>query len=584
MTPAVPDLSHLQQQWQASWDAALHLWSPYLQLSAPRWCSSPQHCQDEGLTGSIAMIRLVDHAVVIDLAGVVEHQLSDFPLEILGHEIGHHVFCPGDLTDQMRLLARVRRGLPTLEPQAPLIANLYADLLINDHLQRNAQRDMAGVYRKLGGAEGQLWALYLRIYEILWRLPRESLTARPLADELDADAHLGARHIRIYARDWLRGAKGFAFLCLPYLRADLDAGALAIPSIWADTAAAGAGGEPDGLTTLDDDEDGEPVHPADDPKVVGEAPDNGSTGQGREKSPAEQGGGKSRKAKFREPADYGELLRQAGVKLDDREAAMRYYRERARPYLIRFPQRQAAPSTEPLAEGLELWEIGDPLADIDWVETVTHNPQVIPGLTTRQRHWGSVPGNDPTPVPMNLYLGIDCSGSMPNPASTVSYPVLAGTIIALSALRAGARVMACLSGEPGRSIATEGLIRSESDILRLLVQYLGTGYSYGIHRLADLAEHLTPQGAPTHILLLTDTDLFYSLEDNGWSVAEQVLRLARGGGTVVMNCQPAHLKSHQQQADRLQQQGWTIKLVARWPEVLQFAAEFSRKAYGQAGP
>ena len=46
----------------------------------------------------------------------------------------------------------------------------------------------------------------------------------------------------------------------------------------------------------------------------------------------------------------------------------------------------------------------------------------------------------------------------------LSYPVLACFIVALSAFRSGARVMACLSGEPGKSIQTEGFRRDREPL------------------------------------------------------------------------------------------------------------------------
>ena len=109
------------------------------------------------------MIRLFDHSVVISLRQVEELGLQDFAKEILAHEIGHHVYCPGDLTDNARLLARIRRGLPTKEHLAPMVSNLYSDLMINDWLQRSVALDISGVYRKLvhdGGS--RLWTLYMR--------------------------------------------------------------------------------------------------------------------------------------------------------------------------------------------------------------------------------------------------------------------------------------------------------------------------------------------------------------------------------------------------------------------------------------
>ena len=83
-----------------------------------------------------------------------------------------------------------------------------------------------------------------------------------------------------------------------------------------------------------------------------------------------------------------------------------------------------------------MWEIGMPLEDMDWLGTLMASPRVVPGVTTRQRTYGTDTGTTPDTMPVDLYLGVDCSGSMGNPASRLSYPVLAGAIIALSALRA----------------------------------------------------------------------------------------------------------------------------------------------------
>ena len=46
-----------------------------------------------------------------------------FGREIMAHEIGHHVYVPGNLLDQGRMIARIRYGLPGKEHLAPLVAN-----------------------------------------------------------------------------------------------------------------------------------------------------------------------------------------------------------------------------------------------------------------------------------------------------------------------------------------------------------------------------------------------------------------------------------------------------------------------------
>src|SRR5919108_5057091 len=128
-------LPQLRDRWAGQWEKALALWSKFTKLSEPRWCLTPEETSRQGLTDSFAMIRLTDQAVVVSLPLIQKHHLEDFALEVLAHEIGHHIYCPADLLDMGRMLARMRRSLPSKEHLAGFVANLYADLLINDRLQ-----------------------------------------------------------------------------------------------------------------------------------------------------------------------------------------------------------------------------------------------------------------------------------------------------------------------------------------------------------------------------------------------------------------------------------------------------------------
>src|SRR5580693_8263146 len=65
-------LEELKAAWLAKWPDAIKAWSPYIKLSEPTWCYSESDEKREGLTGSFAMIRLVDHRVVISLRQIAE--------------------------------------------------------------------------------------------------------------------------------------------------------------------------------------------------------------------------------------------------------------------------------------------------------------------------------------------------------------------------------------------------------------------------------------------------------------------------------------------------------------------------------
>ena len=262
----------------------------------------------------------------MSLPEVVACGVEQFPLEVLAHEIGHHVLAPATLTDHGRMIARMRWALPTVEHHAPMVANLYTDILINDRLQRSAGLRLAEVYRTLGAREGGggvVWALYTRIYEILWSLPRGSLGGGRTDDRLEGDAWLGTRLVRSYARDWLDGSGRFAALLLPHLLEDEKSAKLIekcrYPRRWRRR-------DP-GLVDEDTGERDGAVPPAQDPALTGIDDDEGDQkARNRRRSP--RGGARAGASRFNSVS----YCARQGVIISDHDAAD--HRERAAPYLI----------------------------------------------------------------------------------------------------------------------------------------------------------------------------------------------------------------------------------------------------------
>lgn len=573
--------------WIRAWPTALEAWSKFTRIRAPIFCETDAEAKREGLTGSFAMIRLQDQAIVVSIPEVLRCGVQDYACEVLAHEIGHHVLAPATLTDHGRTLARMRWALPTLEQHAPMVANLYTDLLINDRLQRSAGLRIADVYKQIGADDrpaGKVWAVYTRIYELLWRLEKGSLHGGAVDDAMEGDAWLGRRLIRSFARDWLNGAGRFAALLLPYLMDDRDSQQRL--EKWFDTRNAGQGGNPTGLIAEDGDERSGAIHPAQDPSLMGD--EEGGNVKGRSPSEPAQGAHGEAKGQYREPFQYGEILRALGIQISDHDAAVRYYRERALPHLVRFPTRQAPEQLDPLPEGLEPWDIGDALDEVDWLQTVMLSPQVVPGLSTVKRVWGNSPGKDPQAQPIDLDLYVDSSGSMPHPQHVTSYLTLAGAIIALSALRVGARVQVTLWSGTRQFLCTQGFTRDETDILRVLTGFFGGGTAFPIHILRDTFAKRRVDAPPAHIMVISDdgvTTMFDrdEKENSGWDVAASALARAGAGGTLVLNVNPAwdSPKSVGPYADlrRARDAGWQIHAVRSWPELERFARDFSRRTY-----
>jgi len=291
------------------------------------------------------------------------------------------------------------------------VANLYTDLFINDRLQRQANLRMADIYRKLeqgrsvdAKASGGVWTLYMRIYENLWQLEKGELGGGQADERLDTDAWLGARLIRVYANDWMLAAGRFATLLLPYLVEDTDA--LSPSRYLLDTRDAARGCQTYGAQQIEDDEEDGAIHPVHDKRISGLDGDEAPA-----EPAARQGGGQ-----LREPFELGDILKASGVDLSDHEIAIRYYRERALPHLVAFPSRPAPESQEPQMEGLEPWEIGDPLEDIDWLQSVMQSPRPVPGVTTVRRVYGREPARAIDAVPWTS----TCTWTVPVPCRTRS--------------------------------------------------------------------------------------------------------------------------------------------------------------------
>jgi hypothetical protein len=579
------DVEQLAERWRAAWPQALAAWSRYTHLHDPRLCASTLEAAREGLHGSFAMIRLADQSVVIDLEAVRRYGLDDYAVEILAHEIGHHVLAPGNATDHMRMLARIRRGLPSLEDQAPLVANLYTDLGINDRLQRQGGLRMADIYRALArtaGPRNPMWTFYMRLYEHLWQLERGALAGSGVTEAIDADAWLGARLVRVYADDWMTGAGRFAALVLPYI-AD-DAGRLAALRALHDTETAAAGCAPGAVHEVEDDETDAALHPVHDPLVSGEEADGTAPPPALTHGPGQA----------REPCEYGAILKGAGIALTDHEIAMRYYRERAQPHLIPFPRRRAPKAGEPLPAAIEPWDIGEPLDRIDWLHSLMLSPRPIPGVTTVQRGVEMAAGDDQAPVPMDLDLYVDSSGSMPDPQVQTSYLALAGAIVALSALRAGASVQATLWSGTGQVTGTDGFVRDADAVLRVITGCFGGATAFPIHRLRDTYA-AGPRRRPTHILMISDAgiDTMFANDErgnSGWDVAATALRNARAGGTMALNipdnwaglAQSTYPDPWKTLVRARDEQRWDVHAVADMAQLVAFAAKFSRRRWADA--
>ncbi|HNF25541.1 MAG TPA: VWA domain-containing protein [Leptospiraceae bacterium] len=571
--------SELIEKWNEKWEDALALWSRFTKLKDPFYFTGEsgkkKNKTSEDYSDTLAMILLDEHKVVINTKLVFHYGLEDFPMEILGHEIGHHVYCPGDLTGHGRMLGRVGKALADQKQHAPFISNLYSDLMINNRLKQNHGLRMEEVYKKLNQKkQDSLWQLYMRTYEILWALESETLAFGVSEKTIEADAQLCNRIIRSYAEDWLFGAGKFAAICYNYLVENKAGMCMKCSGVLMDTKGAGAGAEiPDGIMDIDSDEQDSITHP-----LMENERKSDTGGSGDMKGPSS--------GQFREPFEIGQILSDMGIKYDAVDLTIRYYKERAIPYLVPFPVKDIALAGEPIMEGTDLWDVSSPMENINWFQSALKSPVPIPGYTLVEDFFGMDTGREKTKEPVDLDIYVDCSGSMPNPGYNISYLALAGTIICISALRVGARVQATLWSGTGEYHTTKGFIRDEKEILKIVTGYIGGATAFPLNLLRKTYLESYKHDRKSHILHISDEGIDTMLDKDekggkGTEITEESLKNAGGGGTMVLNLySPAESNA---KLKKIAKMGYKIHRVNDWESLVKFAYEFSKEKYTEAG-
>lgn len=539
------------ENWQSKWEEALKLWSDYVKLSPAKFLLLDKEEKEEGLTDSFAAIRLTDHQVLISLRQIKKLGLENYPLEILGHEIGHHVYCPGDLSDQAKLIYIARQALPRMEHLAPHLINIYEDLFINDRLKKTNQLRMEEVYIKIGKNKDPFWNLYMRIYELLWALPSFTLTERILTDQIQSDAYLISRMIQNFPNQWLRGAFDFVSLCFPYFFGDENSqkSDLRYLNPFLDTKEIGKGGKfPSGISEI---------------QIESELlPKSGVTGKKDDLT----------------PSDYSTICGALGIEAEASEIAFKYYKEKALPYLISFPEMKTLGAKEKVLEGNELWDPGSPMENINWIDSVLRSPIVVPGYTTVEDVYGETDSYEYERHPIDLDLFVDCSGSMPNPIHSLSYLTLAGAIISLSALRVGSSVRVTLwSGENEYKI-TDGFTKNEKEILSVLTGYFGGGTCFPLEIFET--SYNEPKKRKTHILVISDDGIDTMFNQNYHvdtrTLVKKALTNAGGGGSMVLQL---YNPDGNVTVNEMKTSGWDIYAIRNWEDLIQFSKDFVKINY-----
>ncbi len=332
-------------------------------------------------------------------AFINEKETHDYIHSISQHEIGHYDLCPYDgLTNAALLSAAMKK---VSESFAPLVVNIFSDLIIDTHL-RGRFRDLTEWRMREGikdviahekgkdkGKFSETWKILVRAYEIAWET-NLGLGSIDYSKE-DPKAREVAKIIAPKLLDkytWASKVTRIAGLLKPNLDNDftLQVGERAV------------GGGQAGLKGPEDYERqfGDPSEIKSREKVQGKEP----TGSGADAE---------RFAKDRNFKDFGAPARLSGI-IRDGSTLTAWYRGRAKD-LISIHIYEEKPGGA-LPAYPENWRIGDTLEDLDIMLSAQVSPVIIPNITTRKWRLKEGPARLQEKIPPDLLIVLDSSGSM----------------------------------------------------------------------------------------------------------------------------------------------------------------------------
>ncbi|MCP5028245.1 MAG: hypothetical protein GY929_18365 [Actinomycetia bacterium] len=461
-----PDFAELESAWADAFIDAQRIWSPVLELPALRFCRSADDARAAGLGDGFIRSGLTERSIAVSLRRATGLGLGSSAEAVLSHTIGHLVLAPGDLGHHARLVARVRAGLGAHRRLAPLVANLWADLVVDQRL-RSLGFDPTDLQRQLApGSTSPVLRLQLRAAEILSDLTPGTLLGADESpttelEELDLDARLVARLVHVHHPHWLAGAVPFARLAASYVAAGSGPNPARL-ALSADTVGAGHGVcVPAGLATVDRGERAR-LHPVNDSRITGERSTRLSVEPIDPARIVED-------TVFRPPADYLDLLQAIGIERPRHELVAQYYRERARPFARR-----------------------------------------------------------PSGSPTDLVLGLVAPAANHDPGRHFSTMALFGATQGLGVLRAGGSVAVDWAPAGALSRSAPWFNASEQEVLESITAPSERAGCPGIEQLVGIADLVANHGSGAEVLLVTDHRLVTSLDETegGWALVARLGSMA----------------------------------------------------------
>lgn len=568
------------------WQRAGRVWTDDLRLRDPimlddRASAMAQHAEE-----TLACINALSFETLLNLDYMRTRGVARYLSTFMAHEIGHHVIAPAGFTNQMRYLAAVSLIAPA--DRAAMYVNLALDLLINDELVSVHQLPCDAIYRALCAGSDPVrdaaYSVMLGAMEQLW--PQSGpLFERPtpgqppfagyqeLVDALCATYALHGKGQRgselvpyvtlcgaIFERARERAVQG------GHAQRPGQEG----PTSWDQLQGMSADEETrealrrwlrsGGMLSVE-------AALRDAQRALGSA------------SRIIRGEGSAERMPY-VPQLMKNLLAGTGFGelVSGSELVIAYYELMANAHLMTFLSDRGGHS-EGYPESLREWTWGDPLEELDWMQSAIRSGQPIPGVNTVSWEYGyelEPRGAEPFPVDLDLY--IDTSGSMPDPHTAMSHIALGAFIFALSVLRQGGAVRVTIwSMDMQNLLSMHHFSTDREEVLTTLCHAIRGGTQFPVKHWEEAIARHEGRANFVHTVILSDNDIFtwfhgsYPTE-RVERCLEEINRAFGAGGTVILNGDVRRI-------NHTLPEGWLVRGCATWDAVVQTCADVAARRF-----
>jgi len=347
----------------------------------------------------------------------LDQEFLDYFFSLSLHEIAHYVYCPYDNLTNLRLLASAIKG-GVSKNYAPMIVNIFSDLLIDNRTHKKFNDLMDWELRITAEQALQdnkknqiskLWKLLVRCYEILWNISIMPKTM--ISDDLNKLAVKTCDIILKNYEDeslWEKKVQKIAKILKHLLKEECSL-ANTVEDI-----------EGKSRTKNGNNYENPFSIPNDVLETFGDISEvknidmikSGDSGNKKSRGPGEISDIENAAEEIAQDIDcktFLDVLNLYGMNSLNEKLGI-WYRSRAK-NLLRFNFFESKPSGAiPIYP--ETWRIGDPLEELDPVQTLLTSPTIIPNITTRKWSHQDGPSQRISKELPDMMIVIDSSGSM----------------------------------------------------------------------------------------------------------------------------------------------------------------------------